>query len=104
MTTSLAEAVYLYSIVLGRMDANAASLAETNPAVLLTLRAFSRHDYRRKASFAPRNKNYPRSVSTNYPHLLRKHSDLRQDTIPVKFIVAYDVEKGVQNVVFSVVS
>ena len=104
MTFSLAEAVYLYSIILGRMDANAASLAETNPAVLLTLRALSTHDYRRKAALAPHNRNYPRSVSTNHPHLLRKHSDLRQDTVPVKFCVAYDVKKRVQNVVFSVVS
>ena len=51
MTTSLAEAVYLYSIVLGRMDANAASLAETNPlAFLLLLLAFSDNDYETPAS------------------------------------------------------
>ena len=104
MTTSLAEAVYLYSIVLGRMDANTASLAETNPAALLPLRAFSSDDYRREASFAPCNKNYPRIVATDYPHLLRRHSDLQQDAVPVKACVAYDVEKRVQNVVFSVVS
>jgi hypothetical protein len=39
------EAVYLYSIVLGRMDAHAASLAETNPEAFLFLPAFSDKDY-----------------------------------------------------------
>ena len=44
------EAVYLYSIVLGRMDAHTASLAETNPVTFLPLPAFGDNDYRTKVS------------------------------------------------------
>ena len=39
------EAVYLYSIVLGRMDAHTASLAETNPVAFLLLPVFSDNNY-----------------------------------------------------------
>ena len=44
------EAVYLYSVVLGRIDAHAASLAETNPLPFLPLPAFSDNDYRTTVS------------------------------------------------------
>ena len=39
------EAVYLYSVVLGRIDAHTASLAETNPASFLLLPFFSDKNY-----------------------------------------------------------
>ena len=58
-STSLAEAVYIYSIVLGRMDAHTASLVETNPVKFLLLLASSNIDYRTTASCAQLNITTP---------------------------------------------
>ncbi len=109
-STSLAEAVCIYSIVLGRMDALTASLAETKMMSAFFLKHPPLLRARSAKPLARLTTKLSRPIAHNLttlmlqlsesftrrePWLLWRHNHLRQDTVPVKFRITDDVEKRI---------